>query len=219
MKKYQEYFKQLNVSWHMDFMNLSILVFLVAAVPLSYYLPEEYGVENNFIENTQVVLLFIGALECVAFDEYDKHSCALPTAIMFLTMVARELSWGRAFLTPVYVNPVSPRFPAMSTLPYHHLIYAAIGISVSLALYLFYKKFNWQRFKSIPVPMTSVIVFVVAFVLHDVGEHELLPQQTMGQAQTFEELAEMAVYLQMIFVNLYYQFADVAYQAKMAHAH
>lgn len=82
-------------------LSLSLLfLYLLLIYPLSGMLPDWASFENGPLENAQVIVLLGGALLCIHFAHYSQgsptHGMWLPSAVVFLILAFRELSWGES---------------------------------------------------------------------------------------------------------------------------
>ena len=185
--------------------NVCVFLLLIFSFPLASVLPAPIGWENGFIENTQVVLILLSSLLALSFNGSNVKSFALPTGITFLLMTYRELSWGRVFLTPTRITAMGPSFPSIHTFQYYQVFYVFLALIIFTALVLFYKRFNWEKFSKIPLPQMSICLVVLAMICHFLGEHHYLPVLSNPQAQIFEELSETVIYLEILYLTIYYK--------------
>ena len=80
-----------------------LCILAVIFIGLSFVLPIEYSYENHFLENLEVVILFLGIVICIEkirdFILYDSIKFYVASIIIYILMIGRELSWGRVFYT------------------------------------------------------------------------------------------------------------------------
>ena len=78
-----------------------LCILAVIFIGLSFVLPIEYSYENHFLENLEVVILFLGIVICIGkirdFILYDSIKFYVASIIIYILMIGRELSWGRVF--------------------------------------------------------------------------------------------------------------------------
>ena len=90
------------------------VLFALLIVPAGMYCPVEYGYENGVVENTQMVLLFIGMVFCW-FARKNKAFFRLFSAVIFILML-RETNFGK---TVFYPHPTIPnKFLSWREIPY-----------------------------------------------------------------------------------------------------
>lgn len=79
-----------------------LLAVLAACYPLSALLPAHWGLENGVIENAQVLVLGAACVAALLVFQRTRPArigmLALWSAPVWLLLVGRELSWGRALL-------------------------------------------------------------------------------------------------------------------------
>jgi hypothetical protein len=184
----------------------SIILWILALS--SYYLAKHLspvvGWENGFLENTQVVVLFMGMLLCLSASPSPIRKQARVIAALFLLMIGRELSWGRVFFPTGVIDEMGPNFVPMSEIPLHQLIHAGIFVYVVILIYLFVHIFNWYYFLKIPIPVPPLIFMLVCTIFQRLAEHLLIPGLMPPQMQTMEEFLELCIYMQCLGLCWYY---------------
>lgn len=189
-------------------LSLSLLfLYLLLIYPLSGMLPDWASFENGPLENAQVIVLLGGALLCIHFAHYSQgsptHGMWLPSAVVFLILAFRELSWGRVFMVKGYSAIGEPIIPGSSEMPFHMAIHVGVGIAAVLCLYFLIRYAPWKRiFKEIRLPWAQLALIVICIVLNTLGDHHTM-FHTMRD-QIIEELAELLMYLTFCHTAWYY---------------
>ncbi|RZI65400.1 MAG: hypothetical protein EOP79_11555 [Variovorax sp.] len=113
-----------------------LLLLLLACRPLADRLPAQWGWENGVLENLQVLILLAGGAFALAICKRDWKSqralLALVVLPLWAVLVARELSWGAVFLTPLDITAAGPQFSSR-TLWYKPAIYPLVGLLLAVA--------------------------------------------------------------------------------------
>lgn len=189
-------------------LSLSLLIlYLLLIYPLSGMLPDWASFENGPLENAQVIVLLGGALLCVHFAHYSQgsptHGMWLPSAVVFLILAFRELSWGRVFMVKGYSAIGEPIIPGSSEMPFHTAIHVGVGIATVLCLYFLIRYAPWKRiFREIRLPLAQLALIVICIALNTLGDHHAM-FHTMRD-QLIEELAELLMYLTFCHTAWYY---------------
>lgn len=189
-------------------LSLSLLfLYLLLIYPLSGMLPDWASFENGPLENAQVIVLLGGALLCIHFAHYSQgsptHGMWLPSAVVFLILAFRELSWGRVFMVKGYSAIGEPIIPGSSEMPFHTAIHVGVGIAAVLCLYFLIRYAPWKRiFREIRLPLAQLALIVICIALNTLGDHHAM-FHTMRD-QIIEELAELLMYLTFCHTAWYY---------------
>lgn len=189
-------------------LSLSLLfLYLLLIYPLSGMLPDWASFENGPLENAQVIVLLGGALLCIHFAHYSQgsptHGMWLPSAVVFLVLAFRELSWGRVFMVKGYSAIGEPIIPGSSEMPFHTAIHVGVGIAAVLCLYFLIRYAPWKRiFREIRLPLAQLALIVICIALNTLGDHHAM-FHTMRD-QIIEELAELLMYLTFCHTAWYY---------------
>lgn len=189
-------------------LSLSLLfLYLLLIYPLSGMLPDWASFENGPLENAQVIVLLGGALLCIHFAHYSQgsptHGMWLPSAVVFLILAFRELSWGRVFMVKGYSAIGEPIIPGSSEMPFHTAIHVGVGIAAVLCLYFLIRYAPWKRiFREIRLPLAQLALIVICIALNTLGDHHAM-FHTMRD-QLIEELAELLMYLTFCHTAWYY---------------
>lgn len=184
-----------------------LILYALALVPFSAALPGWVSYENNLLENAQVIVLLGGALLCIHFAHYSQgsptHGMWLPSAVVFLILAFRELSWGRVFMVKGYSAIGEPIIPGSSEMPFHTAIHVGVGIAAVLCLYFLIRYAPWKRiFREIRLPLAQLALIVICIALNTLGDHHAM-FHTMRD-QIIEELAELLMYFTLCHMTWYY---------------
>ena len=117
-----------------------LCILTVIFIGLSFVLPIEYSYENHFLENLEVVILFLGIVICIGkirdFILYDSIKFYVASIIIYILMIGRELSWGRVFY-PIGMDKNGEQiFVKVHELWYGSVVYPIVGILILIALIL-----------------------------------------------------------------------------------
>jgi len=184
--------------------NFSLLLFLLI-IPLTYVLPPEIAWENGPIENSQVIVLLLGAIYniCTALKSRQKGTrpFCIFCAVILILMAIRELSFGRVFF-PLGVDVNGPYFAEMEDLPFKTAMDVFMGCCYLFLLYMMVRRMPWRKIFTTPMPVKMIVLLVITLILSQVGEHNLLFHNQ--QSMILEELGELSFYLQISFLTYYY---------------
>lgn len=185
------------------------LAVLLATYPAQAWLPGSAAWENSWIENSQVLTLGLGLLTAwwwgrASTDARVRALCRA-AAVLWVILMARELSWGGAFLEPVSFSEEGP-FYSSRGLWYKPAVYPV------LALLLAYCLFCACRFRLDQVVLRcargvwlEVLVIAVALTLSTCAEGHgpaWLDGLVGGNALVVEEWSELAAYFALVAAQL-----------------
>ena len=113
------------------------ILFSLLVIPAGKYCPVEYGYENGVVENTQMVLLFLGMGLCW-FAGKNRAFFRLMSAFIFI-LILRETNFGK---TVFYPDPEVPnKFLKWKDIPYAPYVDPVMVLYViGMAVYFFRKK-------------------------------------------------------------------------------
>ena len=110
--------------------------FALLIVPAGIYCPVEYGYENGVVENTQMLLLFIGLVLCW-FARKNKAFFRFFSAVIFILML-RETNFGK---TLFYPHPTIPnKFLSWREIPYAPYVDPVMIVYVIVMVVYFIRK-------------------------------------------------------------------------------
>lgn len=180
-----------------------LLLLLLAGKPLADRLPAQWGWENGVLENLQVLILLAGWAFALAVCKLDWKSpralLALVVIPIWVVLVARELSWGAVFLTPLDVTAAGPQFSSR-VLWYKPAIYPLVGLLLAAAGFVAARcrldraLFSALANRNFPW-LESALIVGAAYVSGCAEGHVRCPFQAMpSQQEVLEELVEVVVY-------------------------
>ena len=183
--------------------NFLIILISIMLFMISFHIPVEYSFENHAMENTEVVILFIGLVSVLYRRKHTYISQSKPfwmgCALLYAVMIMRELSWGRVFF-PVGVSSSGESvFIKMNELWFAPIIYAVVAMMVCGALYCMAKSFKECRRRGLVwnVPIWHFAVFALMMIVSQcVFEKGLIFVSAYGQL--LEESAEIVAYLSLV---------------------
>ena len=191
----------MKITFKLTFQKSTIVtIILLLLSPLAFILPSEYFWENNFFENSQVVLLTIGFLINLKFvlslkSRYSKAIKSFWISILpvWLILIVRELSWGRVFYLEE-MGPHGPEFFSLKDLwfgPYVHPILAVvIVITLFFLIRSFYKLKPHEKICISVIDFIGAILFItLATVVFEKGLIESLKPYSTNLEEYFELIA------------------------------
>ena len=175
----------------------------VIFIGLSFVLPIEYSYENHFLENLEVVILFLGIVICIGkirdFILYDSIKFYVASIIIYILMIGRELSWGRVFY-PIGMDKNGEQiFVKVHELWYGSVVYPMVGILILIVLILLGVYFYQSRRQGICwyIPLGEFLFFIVTSILGQfVFDRGLV--QFGNYNQLLEESCEIIAYIALI---------------------
>lgn len=180
-----------------------LCILAVIFIGLSFVLPIEYSYENHFLENLEVVILFLGIVICIGkirdFILYDSIKFYVASIIIYILMIGRELSWGRVFY-PIGMDKNGEQiFVKVHELWYGSVVYPIVGILILIALILLGVYFYQSRRQGICwyIPLGEFLFFIVTSILGQcVFDRGLV--QFGNYNQLLEESCEIIAYIALI---------------------
>ena len=186
-----------------------LCILAVIFIGLSFVLPIEYSYENHFLENLEVVILFLGIVICIGkirdFILYDSIKFYVASIIIYILMIGRELSWGRVFY-PIGMDKNGEQiFVKVHELWYGSVVYPIVGTLILLALILLVVYFYQSRRQGICwyIPLGEFLFFIVTSILSQcVFDRGLV--QFGNYNQLLEESCEIIAYISLFYLNLFF---------------
>ena len=180
-----------------------LCILAVIFIGLSFVLPIEYSYENHFLENLEVVILFLGIVICIGkirdFILYDSIKFYVASIIIYILMIGRELSWGRVFY-PIGMDKNGEQiFVKVHELWYGSVVYPMVGILILIVLILLGVYFYQSRRQGICwyIPFGEFLFFIVTSILGQcVFDRGLV--QFGNYNQLLEESCEIIAYIALI---------------------
>lgn len=180
-----------------------LCILAVIFIGLSFVLPIEYSYENHFLENLEVVILFLGIVICIGkirdFILYDSIKFYVASIIIYILMIGRELSWGRVFY-PIGIDKNGEQiFVKVHELWYGSVVYPMVGILILIVLILLGVYFYQSRRQGICwyIPLGEFLFFIVTSILGQcVFDRGLV--QFGNYNQLLEESCEIIAYIALV---------------------
>lgn len=180
-----------------------LCILAIIFIGLSFVLPIEYSYENHFLENLEVVILFLGIAICIGkirdFILYDSIKFYVASIIIYILMIGRELSWGRVFY-PIGMDKNGEQiFVKVHELWYGSVVYPIVGILILIALILLGVYFYQSRRQGICwyIPLGEFLFFIVTSILGQcVFDRGLV--QFGNYNQLLEESCEIIAYIALV---------------------
>ena len=180
-----------------------LCILAVIFIGLSFVLPIEYSYENHFLENLEVVILFLGIVICIGkirdFILYDSIKFYVASIIIYILMIGRELSWGRVFY-PIDMDKNGEQiFVKVHELWYGSVVYPMVGLLILIVLILLGVYFYQSRRQGICwyIPLGEFLFFIVTSILGQcVFDRGLV--QFGNYNQLLEESCEIIAYIALV---------------------
>lgn len=180
-----------------------LCILAVIFIGLSFVLPIEYSYENHFLENLEVVILFLGIVICIGkirdFILYDSIKFYVASIIIYILMIGRELSWGRVFY-PIGMDKNGEQiFVKVHELWYGSVVYPMVGILILIVLILLGVYFYQSRRQGICwyIPLGEFLFFIVTSILGQcVFDRDLV--QFGNYNQLLEESCKIIAYIALV---------------------
>lgn len=188
------------LSWHIFPTTwVSLLLFLLI-FPLGLTLPVWWGWENGPLENTQVVILGIGAIiSRIAMQHHRynrKYRRLWSWLILFwLILMGRELSWGRVFY-PVAIGADGPHFISIQQLWYGPLVRPVVTIAILAMLIGILRTSPWKYVQQTTLPLTDIVILLISSIVAMIFDKISL------QGEVVEEWAELTAYWSMVSITV-----------------
>lgn len=180
-----------------------LCILAVIFIGLSFVLPIEYSYENHFLENLEVVILFLGIVICIGkirdFILYDSIKFYVASIIIYILMIGRELSWGRVFYLIGMDKNGEQIFVKVHELWYGSVVYPMVGILILIVLILLGVYFYQSRRQGICwyIPLGEFLFFIVTSILGQcVFDRGLV--QFGNYNQLLEESCEIIAYIALV---------------------
>lgn len=180
-----------------------LCILAIIFIGLSFVLPIEYSYENHFLENLEVVILFLGIVICIGkirdFILYDSIKFYVALIIIYILMIGRELSWGRVFY-PIGMDKNGEQiFVKVHELWYGSVVYPMVGILILIVLILLGVYFYQSRRQGICwyIPLGEFLFFIVTSILGQcVFDRGLVHFGNYNQL--LEESCEIIAYISLV---------------------
>ena len=171
---------------------ISLLILLTCtAAPL---MPEEWGYENSWIENAQMLVMASGLVLLMTAKNH-QHLYRFGALVLLLLMM-REVSFGRTifFAVPGKVNT----FYKWKEIPYGWMAHILVGVYIALMVAYFvwtkvYREF-WRVLTGIRIPVVTLLMMLLAMATVISAERLHLA----GTGEVVEEVAELSLYFSLV---------------------
>ncbi len=181
------------------------IAMLLATYPAQAWLPSMAAWENHWVENTQVVVLGGGLLLalvwCHASADARVRALCRAAAVLWAILMARELSWGGAFLPPVGFSSEGP-FYSSRALWYKPYVYPVLAL---LLAYSGYCIVRWRLdrivLRCVPAVGFEALLIAAGIALSTCAEGhgpDFLTAWMGSNPLVVEEWAELAAYAALV---------------------
>ena len=183
------------------------LFYFCAIFPLGFILPPQAGWENGPIEMLQNFVLLLGVFQSLYYYSKPTYPSRdkgwLCAAGLYLLLFGREISWGRVFFVKG-ITENGPVFWSMRSLPYHQLIHAGVGLYLLLLLVFIFKTIRWRTVRQcLQWSRSTTVLLLLCSVLALLGDKGPLLKGFINE--TTEELAELLIYLNLLYFTGQYK--------------
>ncbi len=195
------------LSFYRDVSRLTciLLILTVGFIISAFFLPVEYSFENHFLENLEIVILFIGFMisfyKIRASEMYITGKFYIACCIIYVLMILRELSWGRVFY-PVGVGSDGQQiFVSIHELWYGSVVYPILTVLLLIVLALFIY-FFWQAAHmrvQCRVPLWEFLIFAVMGIISQCVFDRGMIDFLDAYNQQLEECTETIAYIALVF--------------------
>ena len=210
------------LNFYFSWTRYTTLLFLLTVIFIgaSFFLPVEYSYENHLLENLEVVILFVGfLLSLINLCKEQIYECGLfyiGSAIIYLLMIGRELSWGRVFYPIGIDNHGEQIFIKVQQLWYGSIVYPIITLLIILAIALLsYFAYSCRtRGIRLNIPVECLALFVLMSVLSQCVFDRGLLHITTYYNQLLEENCEIIAYLSLVLCSYKIYFKKIYIRIK-----
>lgn len=184
------------------------LIGLILAYPLARLLPDQFGWENGFFENAQVIALLAAGLAALWWARQAPNAQVrwfwLMVAPIWFILTLRELSWGAVLLEPLAWDAhTGPVFSSSKQLPHKPLITGLAALALAFTFVVFLATRQWRTLTALyqrqSLPVLEVVLAMLAAVYSASAEgHIALPIYagwSHASLQVLEEGTELFAYL------------------------
>lgn len=185
------------------------MLMLLAAYPAQAWLPSQTAWENGWIENIQVAVLGLGLGLALwwgrASGDARVRALCRVAAVLWAILIARELSWGGAFLDPVSFSEEGP-FYSSRGLWYKPAVYPVLTLLLGYCLWCSLRfRLDQIVWKCLRAVWPEILLIVLGMVLSACAEGhgpEILGDWSGFNALVIEEWSELAAYCALVAAQL-----------------
>ncbi|MCT4706225.1 hypothetical protein MUA03_09970 [Enterobacteriaceae bacterium H16N7] len=164
----------------------ALLAILSCLIPFAadIHLPLLHGHTVTWIENSQAILLLLGAVLTFAYMKpmrlpEGSRKFWLWSALWWVVLLGRSTSWGRDYL---------PELPKIVFRSISEILIASLVLSFLLSAQL--RKEIAFRMKNLSIPLWTCLLVVVTFLLADTVEHHRLLSPLFLHDRHYQDLTE-----------------------------
>ncbi len=180
-------------------------------------MPQSAGWENGPLENLQVALLLAAGIAALRYGMWSgpqhaqQHAFWTAIAPLWFMLVARELSWGAVFCTPIaFDGLIGPKFSSTQQLWYRPAVIPVVCVLLLWCSWRFGRARSLQLFTALrharALPLVELGLFSVCMAASAVAEGHARPNSAdffvhwkdRAAAQNFEELAELCAFAALV---------------------
>lgn len=187
----------------------ALFIALLASYPASFVLPGPWAREGGLLENTQVVVLFGGALLALGFFLRNRPARSAMLALwavpVWLILAGRELSWGRAWLQEPGLDAAG-RVIAVTPPWLQSLAWPCAAVLLAWLLYSAWHYRIDELLRAALVRRTPWLCFAIALSAAmgstcAEGHMSCSVDLSASRAQLFEEMCELIAYLSLCMIQ------------------
>lgn len=173
----------------------SLLLFLLC--PFTEDMPVEWGYENSWIENVQLIVLAGIVMLCATAKIHRSfYGCC---AGVVLLLLLREVSFGRTIFFPIEGHP--NEFYQWKQIPHGWMAHWVIGFYIAALAGWFLRHRHWRTLftliKEASFPLWGILLAIAGMVLNT--WEEFARHNSVG-----EETAELGMYLAFAYLAMVY---------------
>mgnify|MGYP000893742237 FL=1 len=181
-----------------------LIALAVILIPQAFVLPVEYSYENHMLENMEVIILSIGALNMLY--KINKINVTIlkgfyvACSLFYVIMISRELSFGRVFY-PIGMDKNGEQiFMNIHQIWYGSLVYPLITILVITAIMLMLNAYKYIRKTGTIclMPKYSIRLFIIMLIFSQVIFEKNIITYLIDYGQLLEECTEILAYCSLV---------------------
>lgn len=178
------------------------LILLSLWGPLGLGLDESWGWENSLIENSQLVIIALGAWTSLRISRRFESKTRLKRFWLWSMAVwgmcfARELSWGRS-LFPQNLPGEPPIFYSMDELGIGCWFHPVIGLAIIvIAIGLLWNLDLKGMIRTTRIPVLCLVIFLFSAVLSSMIDQKFF-SMALARAKVLEEFGETVMWWSLL---------------------
>lgn len=186
MEKFKNFIK-VHADFKVNRANIVALIVVLSIFPAYRFLPEQFGYENGFLENLQMLVLLLCGVFAFKANNFKRFFNVL---ILFIIIFAlREINCGRVFF-PIEGEVNS--FYQWEEIKYGFIVGPLYEIFIAFScIWILVKKAYmdlWYMVTKTKLPIWSIVFFLLGMGLSLYADKHM-------SSHVFEEMAELLMYV------------------------